>query len=87
MDAHAREAAAAAEGMAETYGRNLPRIGDTVWFYRDKSRTNRTCGEVIEMLGTLTPDPILVVRYTLTDSRVIRLSDVAPEPDFNGRVR
>jgi hypothetical protein len=86
VDENERMAKAAGKAMAETYGRNLPRIGDTIWFYRDKIRTNRTCGEVIEMLGTLTPDPILVVRYTLTESRVIRLSDVAPEPDFNGRV-
>lgn len=32
MDAHSREAAAAAAGMAETYGRPAEAIGSRVWF-------------------------------------------------------
>ena len=88
MDPHEREAAGAAEGMAEVYGGRLPRIGELAWFKRPVGEPDGvTCGEVVEVLGTLTPDPILVVRRTLTDSSVIRASRLVPAPDFSGRVK
>jgi hypothetical protein len=46
MDAHSREYAAAAAGMADTYGRPLPAVGDYV---NGKSGPRRWSGVVISI--------------------------------------
>lgn len=49
MDAHANEYAAAADGMAETYGRPdrpLPAVGD---FVNGVTAGRRWCGHVLEV--------------------------------------
>ena len=48
MDAHAREYAAAAAGMAETYGRPAPAIGD---FVNGISAGRHWGGYVLEVRG------------------------------------
>lgn len=79
MDPHELEAAAAIEGIKETYG-GMPRIGDTVWYWREPERpaAGRAIGTVEETLGLATPDPILVLRHTAEGHKVIRLSHLAP---------
>ena len=83
MDPHEREAAAAAEGMAETYGRRLPRIGDTVWYWRGEGEPQgRSCGTVVDLLGTLQKDPLIVLGHTAGPEgrKVIKASQLTPCP-------
>lgn len=81
MDPHAKEAAAAVAGMAETYGMPTPKIGDLVWYQRPPpGPSGRTCGRVLEVLGIKTRDPLLVIQHSLTNQHVIHRSDLAADP-------
>ena len=80
MDENERMATAAGAGMAETYGKRVPRIGDSVWYWRQPGnpKAGRAIGTVVETLGLATPDPILVLQHTAEGQKPIRVSHLAP---------
>jgi hypothetical protein len=80
MDEFERMAEAAGEGMADTYGKRVPRINESVWYWREPGnpKAGRAIGTVDETLGLATPDPILVLRHTAEGHKVIRVSHLAP---------
>jgi hypothetical protein len=81
MDAHEREYAAAAAGMAETYGRAcaLPSVGDRI-AYRTKgmSEMSSEAGRVVRVVAEAGQRPSLVVESE--DSHTLRVIDPRPWP-------
>jgi hypothetical protein len=82
MDSHEREYQAAADGMAETYGRptacHLPSIGDRI-AYRLKTHTD-TEWEAGRVVRIQEGDRPLVVVET-DDEKTLRVIDGRPWPD------
>ena len=84
MDSHEREYRAAADGMADMYGRNpeswtLPSVGDRI-AYRTKemSEASSEAGRVVRVVAEAGNYPTLVVESE--DSQTLRVIDPRPWP-------
>ena len=79
MDSHEREYQAAAQGMADLYGRHpesctLPSVGDRVAYRtKDMSDTSSESGRVVRIVAEAGQRPTLVVESE--DSQTLRVID------------
>lgn len=87
MDSHEREYLAAAEGMADLYGRHpesctLPSVGDRI-AYRTKEMSDAAseAGRVVRVVAEAGQRPTLVVEAE--DSQTLRVLDPRPWPAGN----
>ena len=87
MDAHEREYMAAAEGMADLYGRHpetctLPSVGDRVaWRTKAMSDTSSESGRVVRVVAQAGEPTTLVVEAE--DGGTLRVIDPRPWPAGN----
>lgn len=78
MDAHGSEYLAAAEGMAETYGKPFPPLGSIVWFAYGRGISS---GRVLEFVDAA--DGLAVrVQRSASETLEIALEAIQPPPRF-----
>ena len=78
MDAHGSEYLAAAEGMAETYGKPFPPLGSIVWFAYGRGISS---GRVLGFIDTA--DGLAVrVQRSASETLEITLEAIQPPPRF-----